>query len=124
MRSILIYSSAAVIFFWGIGHLLPTRNVVAGFGPLTEENRRILTMEWLIEGLALCFLGALPALLAFLIGTDQRATLLVVRACAVLLLVLATVSAFTGARTSIVPMKLCPFVKTGVAAAYLLATLS
>ncbi len=123
MQAAMLYGGSAVIVLWGIGHLVPTREVDSGFGPISQENARIITMEWLIEGLTLCFLGILVALTASLLGPDLRATHLVARACALMLLVLAAVSSFTGARTSILPMKLCPYVKSAVAVVFLSATI-
>ena len=43
---------------------------------------------------------------------------------AAMLVTMAGVSALTGARTSVLPMKLCPFIKTGVAAAFVLGSFS
>jgi hypothetical protein len=57
----LIYLGAAILFVWGVAHILPTRNVVAGFGPLSEDNRINITMKWVAEGLALAFVGGLVA---------------------------------------------------------------
>jgi len=118
----LLYIGSAVIFLWGVGHLAPTRNVVAGFGEISSDNTKIITMEWLIEGLTLCFIGVLVALFAAILGPSSAATNLVARAAGVMLLLLATVSAFTGARTAVLPMKLCPYIKSAVALAYLVAT--
>jgi hypothetical protein len=118
----LLYIGSAVIFLWGVGHLVPTRNVVADFGEISLDNTRIITMEWLIEGLTLCFLGGLVALFASVLGPSDSATNLVARAAGAMLLVLATVSAFTGARTAALPMKLCPYVKSAVALAFFVAT--
>lgn len=123
MNGTLLYTGAAAIFLWGVGHLVPTRSIVSGFGTLSPDNRRIITMEWLAEGLALCFLGVLVAISSFIIGPDQPATHLVARACAAMLFVLAVLSWFTGARTAVLPMKLCPFVKTAVGILYVAATL-
>jgi hypothetical protein len=122
MSSAFLYSGAILIFIWGVGHLMPTRNVVAGFGELSLDNARILTMEWLVEGLTLCFLGVLVALVTFMVGPAEPATLLVARTASGMLFVLAAVSVATGARTSLVPMKLCPLVKSIVAAVWLTAT--
>jgi hypothetical protein len=119
----LLYIGSAVIFLWGVGHLVPTRNVVADFGDITADNKKIITMEWLIEGFTLCFLGVLVALCVSILGSSNPATHVVTRAVAVMLILLATVSAFTGARTSVLPMKLCPFIKTAVALAFLTATI-
>lgn len=118
-----LYVGSIVIFLWGVGHLVPTRNVVEGFGSISSDNRKIITMEWLIEGLTLCFLGALVALTAVMLGPDAVGTRLVARAAGAMLIVLAGVSAFTGARTTVLPMKLCPFVKSAVALAFLGSTL-
>jgi hypothetical protein len=49
----LIYLGAAILFVWGVAHILPTRNVVAGFGPLSEDNRINITMKWVAERLVL-----------------------------------------------------------------------
>jgi len=123
MQTAFLYTGAGVIFLWGVGHLIPTRSIVSGFGTLSPDNTRIITMEWLAEGLTLCFLGILVAVSAWVIGPDQPATHLVARACAAMLFVMAVISAFTGARTAALPMKLCPFVKSAVGIAYITATL-
>ncbi len=59
MAGFLFYTGSAVIFLWGVGHLIPTPGIVKGFGPLSEDNRRIITMEWIAEGMTLCFIGVL-----------------------------------------------------------------
>jgi hypothetical protein len=121
-QAILLFIGSGVIFLWGVGHLVPTRDVVAGFGDISSDNTKIITMEWLIEGFVLCFLGVLVALSASILGPTDTATHLVARAAGAMLLLMATVSAFTGARTAVLPMKLCPFVKSAVALAFLIAT--
>ena len=92
MQVLLFCIGAGTILLRGIGHLIPTRNVVSGFGDLSADNRRIITMEWIIEGLTLCFLGVLVIAPVFVVGADQAATRLVARACAVMLFVVAGVS--------------------------------
>jgi hypothetical protein len=62
--TILLYLGAAILFVWGVAHVIPTRNDVAGFGSLSEDNRINITMEWVAEGLALAFVGVLVALVA------------------------------------------------------------
>ncbi|MEW6364730.1 MAG: hypothetical protein AB1714_08835 [Acidobacteriota bacterium] len=109
---LLLYASAAIITLWGIAHIVPTRSVITGFGALSADNRRILQMEWIAEGLTLCFVGSLVGLLTVSGGTGNQVGLVVYRACAVMLLVLAALSLFTGARAAILPMRICPAVKT------------
>jgi hypothetical protein len=124
MQATLLYVGAAVIFLWGLGHLIPTRGIVTGFGALSADNRRIITMEWLAEGLMLCFLGVLVGVTAWVLGADQPATSLVARMSAAMLLVMALLSSLTGARTSVLPMKLCPVVKSAVAVVFVAGTLA
>ena len=80
-------------------------------------------MEWLIEGVTLCFVGALVALVAAILGPLGAGTHLVARAAAAMLIVLAVISAYTGARTAVLPMKLCPYVKGAVALTFITATI-
>lgn len=119
LNVILLYAGATVIFLWGAAHVAATRGVVAGFGELSPDNRKIITMEWIAEGLALCFVGFLVFVARLFLGGAGGVVYL---ASAAFLLVLAVLSSFTGARTSVLPMKLCPFVKTAVAAAFILGT--
>jgi hypothetical protein len=65
MNAILLYLGAILTIVWGIAHLVPTKNVVKGFGDITADNKRILTMEWIIEGATLIFLGLLTALMTY-----------------------------------------------------------
>lgn len=122
MATALAYVGAGAIFAWGVGHLMPTRSVVAGFGALTTDSARIITMEWVAEGLTLCFIGVLTAVFTAQVGVATPGGALVLRACAGMLLVLALVSSFTGARTAVLPMRLCPVVKSAVATIFLVAS--
>jgi hypothetical protein len=122
LNQILLYVGSGVIFLWGIGHVLPTRSVVKDFGEISKDNRLIIMMEWIAEGLTLCFIGILVAIVTIFGGLDNEVTHIVIRASAVMLIVLAFVSSTTGARTSILPMKLCPRIKAGVALLFVLGT--
>ena len=112
MNFILLYIASGILLLWGIAHIVPTTAVVKGFGELSADNRQIITMEWVAEGLALCFIGALVLLVTLLAKPGEAASLIVYRACAAMLVVMAAWTALTGAKTSIIPIKICPFVKT------------
>ena len=123
VASVLLYTGSITITMWGIAHIIRTRSVVSGFGPISQDNLRILTTEWIAEGLTFCFIGAL-ALFFTLSGGPQSAVIAnVYRICAIMLVVMAALSLFTGAITSIVFFKICPAVKTAVAVLFLLGTL-
>jgi hypothetical protein len=122
INTILLYIGSGIIFIWGVAHIVPTKSIVSGFGELTDDNRRILIMEWIAEGLTLCFIGVLVFLITFLVGPQNLASGVVYRVCYIMLALMAALSANTGARTAIVPMKICPWVKITVAILFLLGT--
>jgi len=119
----MLYAGSIVITLWGVAHIVPTRSVVAGFEPLTEDNRHIITMEWVAEGLTLCFIGLLALSITVVGPARNPLSAVVYAACAAMLLVMAAWSALTGAKTPVLPMKLCPFVKTAVAILFVMGSL-
>jgi hypothetical protein len=119
--TILAITGSAIILLWGIAHIVPTRSVVGGFGALSADNRRIITMEWVAEGLTLVFIGLLVLSTALLNAPGTPGSQIVYGAAALMLLGMAVWTALTGARTAIVPIKICPFVKTAVAIMFVLA---
>jgi hypothetical protein len=64
--AVLSYLGSFLVFGWGVAHLFPTADVVHGFGEISPDNRRIITMEWIIEGVALVFIGVLVAFVTYL----------------------------------------------------------
>ncbi len=123
MSNILVYIGSAIIILWGIGHIIPTKSIVAGFGAISQDNKRIITMEWIAEGLTLCFVGLLVLIVTVFGGQQNPATVIVYRMAALMLIVLAGLSLMTGAKTSIVPIKICPIVKTVVAILFVLGSM-
>ncbi|HUI65090.1 MAG TPA: hypothetical protein VL126_09625 [Bacteroidota bacterium] len=109
---ILDFACAVVLFGWGIAHLLPTGKVVEGFGTISVDNKRIITMEWIIEGYTLILIGGLVCLVTIV---DHAA--LISRAvylyAFMMLNVLSVISLRTGFKISFLPFKLCPVVFTG-----------
>lgn len=122
LNDILLYIGSAAIFIWGVAHIVPTRNIVAGFGNLSDDNTRIITMEWVAEGLTLCFIGLLVVLVTLLGWSQNHIAIIVYRTSAAMLVVMAVLSQLTGARTSLLPMRLCPYVKTTVAILFFLGS--
>ena len=109
MDLILLYLGSGLTGIWGITHLFPTKSVVQGFGEITIDNKRIITMEWIIEGLALIFIGVLVATVTFIDPSNvvSRAVYFI---SIIMLLVMAVLSLFTGFKIRFLPFKLCPFI--------------
>ena len=109
-NDILILIGAILVIFWGIGHLIPTKSVVEDFGDISQDNKRIIQMEWIIEGMTLIFIGVLVGLVTILGGTANIVSIYVYWISSTMLLALAVLSLFTGARVSFLPLKLCPII--------------
>ena len=112
--SLLLYLAAGLTSLWGVAHLMPTKSVVEGFGDISEDNRHIITMEWIVEGVALILIGCLVVTVSLVdpVSAVSRAVYVV---CSIGLLTLAIVSLFTGFRVKFLPFRLCPFVLTASA---------
>ena len=119
----LLYVGSIAIIVWGIAHIIPTKSVVSGFGSISADNKQIITMEWVAEGLTLCFIGLLVLLVIAFGDSGNHVSDIVYRVSATMLFVMAILTLFTGGRTSIIPIKICPFVKTAVAILFLLGSL-
>ena len=73
--SFLLYLAAFLTAAWGIAHLFPTKNVVKGFGAISLDNRRVITMEWINEGATLIFIGILTAAVTLVDPTSLAQTI-------------------------------------------------
>ena len=119
-NQILAYIGAGLTILWGIAHLFPTRNVVADFGDISEDNRNIITMEWVVEGVTLIFIGVLIATVT-LVDSVSPVTRAVYWLAVIGLNALSVVSLFTGFKVNFIPFKLCPVIFTGASTLILLA---
>lgn len=120
--ALLAYVASAVLIAWGSAHLGPTRTVAASFGAISADNRRILIMEWMAEGVTHISIGLLVILATAIEGADDATTQLVYVVSAAILVVLAGITAGTGARTPVIWFRVCPFVLTGSALLLVLAS--
>lgn len=107
----LLFTGAGMTALWGIMHLFPTSAVVKGFGPISADNRNIILMEWIVEGISLVFIGVLVTSVA-LIGARSAVSTAVYALSAAFLSALAGVSLFTGFKVRFLPFRLCPFIFT------------
>jgi hypothetical protein len=110
-NQVLLYIGSSFLFFWGAAHLFPTRSVVKGFGDISPDNKRIITMEWIIEGLALMFIAAVVASVTYF-DYASAISRTVYWLSFVMLNILSIVSLFTGFKVNFLPYKLCPVIFT------------
>jgi len=106
-----LFAGSVLLLFWGIAHLFPTKNVVEGFGDISLDSQRIITMEWIIEGVSLIFIGLLVASVTYVDYTSLVAKT-VYRISFLMLVALTIISMMTGFKINFVPYKLCPAIFT------------
>ena len=94
-RQVLLSPAATQLLFWSIAHLFPTTSVVRGFGEVSLDNGRTITMEWIVEGISLILIGAVVAGLSTSYCTDVM-TNAAYWLCFAALSVLSFVSLFIG----------------------------
>ena len=103
-----LYAASAILVIWGLSHLaFGTRGVVDGFGDISRDNRRVITMEWIAEGIALIAIAAFVTV-ATILDTAASVATGVYAVAIVTLVVMAVVSLFTGFRIAYLPYRLCP----------------
>lgn len=109
MNKKVFYISGIITLFWGTAHLFPTAGVVGDFGNITYDNKLIITMEWIIEGMALIFLGLLTIVVTKT-DTESKLAKNVYILSIGMLFSLAILSLLTGFRVDFLPFKLCPII--------------
>jgi hypothetical protein len=123
MATVLALLGAGVVALWGVAHVIPTRNVLAGFAPISVDNRRVVLQEWLVEAVTMWGIAALVVVCTVVGGAASEVTYWVYRVAALLLVALAVVTALTGARTKVIWFKICPVLLTSSAVLLLFASL-
>jgi len=109
INQILLYYGSSFVTFWGIAHLFPTKSVVSGFGDISTDNKRIFTMEWIIDGITLIFIGSINSIVTAIDHTSSI-SLAIYISSVFILIILAFVLFFTGIKISFFPFKLCPVI--------------
>ena len=105
-NSIVLIIGASIPILWGIAHMFPIKNVVKDFGEISEDNKNILKMEWIMEGLALIFNGLFVLIMTLFVPEQWGASLVYILSAG-MLIVMTIVTLFTGFKVNFLPYKLC-----------------
>jgi hypothetical protein len=119
LKIIMLLIGSILIVLWGIAHMVPVRSIVNGFGNISVQNRRIITMEWIISGAGMIFAGILALLITVFGNITTIESMIVYWSSSGILITFAIITLLTGARTGIVPIKVCPAVNVIAAIAIL-----
>ena len=106
----LLTIGAIFILIWGIAHLFPTESVVKGFGDISQDNKRVIRMEWINEGFTLIFIGILILIVTFFGDKNSSTQNLVYLTSSIMLFAMAILSLFTGFKIKFIPFRLCPVI--------------
>ena len=107
---VLILIGCSILLIWGIAHIIPTKMVADGFGDVGKDNRITVIMTWASEGFTMIFIAAIVSMIVIFNESDSTAGRITVWTSICFLAFLAFWHAITGARTKVIPMKLCPFI--------------
>lgn len=110
LRNILVYIGGFLNICWGIAHLIPTNNIVNNFGGITSDNKLIIRMEWINEGLSLIFIGLLVIIVTLFAKERTKPVKMVYLLSFLMLLAMTILSLFTGFKIDFIPFKLCPVI--------------
>ena len=123
MATTLASLAAALVALWGIAHAIPTRQVLVGFKPISQDNRRVVLQEWLAEAFTMWGLAGIIVAVTVVGGAGSHASQWVYRVVAALLFALAVLTGLTGARTPVIWFRICPVLLTFCAVLLLVAGL-
>ena len=107
VNQVLLFAGAALPLIWGVAHLFPTKNVIAGFGDISTDNKRIITMEWISEAVALILVAAIVFAVTLIDHTSSTARAVYWISFAALN-TLSIISLSTAFKIGFLPYKLCP----------------
>jgi hypothetical protein len=122
LNKIFLFIGAAIPLFWGIAHLFPTNSIVKGFGDISPDNKKIITMEWINEGATLIFIGIVVGAVTY-VDYYNAISNLIYTISFFFLNILSVISFMTGFKINYIPFKLCPIIFTGASIMILLGNI-
>jgi len=115
----LLYAGSFLIIFWGIAHLAPSKATLKVIGELSGDNNKIVSMEWVVEGISFILIGLLVITVTYVAGAEKVGSRIVFISSGVMLLILTLWSLSKISMKSTKTMKACLVIKSTVALIYL-----
>lgn len=95
IRDILLLLGAILVISCGSIHIFLTKSIINGFDKMSEENKQITLMEWIVEGLTLYFIGILVLIITFSGLSEEFVSKVFFGASFILLLIMTILSLMT-----------------------------
>jgi len=115
----LLYAGSLIIITWGIAHLVPTKSMLKVIGEIAGDNNKIVTMEWIVEGVSIILIGFLVITVTYIAGAEKVGSRIVFLSSGVMLLILTLWSLSKISMKSTKSMKACLVIKSIVALVYI-----
>jgi len=61
-----------LVALWGVAHAIPTRQVLFGFEPITQDNRQVVLQEWLAEAFTMWGLAGIVVSVTIVGGSGSN----------------------------------------------------
>jgi hypothetical protein len=115
---ILVYAGSILLIIWGIIQAYPAKSRSKVIGELTGDNNKIVSMEWIAEGVTFILIGILVITVTYIAGAEKVGSKSVYRSSSVMLLILTLWSLSKISSKWTKSMKACLIIKSTVALIY------
>ena len=111
IHDILLSLGAILILSCGSIHIFLTKSIINGFNNMSEENKKVTFMEWIVEGLTLYFISILVLFITLSGLSEEFVSKVLFGASFVLLLIMTILSLMTVINLRIDDLTLQPNIK-------------
>jgi hypothetical protein len=115
---ILVYAASIIIIIWGLVQLYPTKSRSKVIGELSGDNNKIVSMEWIAEGITFILIGILVITVTYIAGAEKVGSRIVYLSSGVMLLILTLWSLSKMSSRWTKTMKACLVIKSTVGLIY------
>jgi hypothetical protein len=115
---ILVYAGSILLIIWGIIQAYPAKSRSKVIGELTGDNNKIVSMEWIAEGVTFILIGILVITVTYIAGAEKVGSKIVYLSSSVMLLILTLWSLSKISSKWTKSMKACLIIKSTVALIY------
>jgi len=95
IHDILLSLGAILLLSCGSIHIFLTKSIISGFNNMSEENKKVTFMEWIVEGLTLYFIGILVSIITLSGLSEELVSKILLGASFILLLIMTIISLIT-----------------------------
>ena len=115
----LLYAGSILIIIWGIAHLIPTKSMLKVIGEISGDNNKIVSMEWVVEGVYIILIGLYVIVVTYVAGPEKVGSRIVYISSGLMLIIMTLWSLSKISKKSTKTMKACLFIKSAVGLIYI-----